>query len=117
MDQTQVQREASGLGRLCSIVASPTRRIVAVNIVLLVVLVSISIGPGAGAQPSSQPSRARGDYTMLSGKTNTGNVNAIYVIDGANQEIVSLRWDTSRQKLLTMGYRNLDADAKAPPTR
>lgn len=96
---------------------SPLRRAVAVNVVLLAVLVSLSLGPGAGAQPAGGPARARGEYTMLSGKTNTGNTNAVYVLDAANQELIALRWDASRQRLITIGYRDLDADAKAPPTR
>lgn len=97
----------------------PLRRVVAVNVVLLAILVSMSLGPGAGAQPGAPagPARARGDYTMLSGKTNTGNTSAVYVLDGANQELIALRWDNSRQRLISVGYRNLDADAKAPPTR
>ncbi len=107
--------------RAAALLGSPLRRVVAVNVVLLAVLVSMSIGPGAGAQPTGAPlggaSRARGDYTMISGKTNTGNTNAVYVLDAANQELLAVRWDASRQKLVTVGYRNLDADAKAPPTR
>lgn len=103
--------------RAPALLGSPLRRAVAVNVVLLAVLVSMSIGPGAGAQPTGGPARARGEYTMISGKTNTGNTNAVYVLDAANQELLAVRWDASRQKLVTVGYRNLDADAKAPPTR
>lgn len=101
-----------------ALLGTPLRRVVAVNVVLLAALVSMTIGPGAAAQPAAgTPQRARGDYTMLSGKTNTGNTSAIYVLDAANQEIIALRWDASRQKLISIGYRDLDADAKAPPTR
>lgn len=113
---TPESQGSAGPARLLAFLATPTRRAIAVNVVLLGALVSMSIGPGAGAQPSG-PGRARGEYTMLSGKTNTGNTHAVYVLDAANQELLSLRWDSSRQKLVTMGYRNLDADAKAPPTR
>lgn len=104
-------------GRLASFLTSPTRRVIAVNVVLLTVLVSMTLGPGAGAQPAGQPGRARGDYTMLSGKPNTGSSHVVYVVDAANQELVALRWDSGRQKLTGVGYRNLDADAKSPPTR
>lgn len=108
--------------RLLAFIGSPLRRVVAVNVVLLVVLVSMTLGPGAGAQPPGAQApagqnRARGDYMMLSGKTNTGNTHAIYIVDASNQEMVCVRWDTGRQKLVGMGYRNLDQDAKAPPTR
>lgn len=114
-ETTHADRRAPGLALL----GSPLRRAVAANVVLLAILVSMSLGPGAGAQPAGQPGagRARGEYTMLSGKTNTGNTNAVYVLDAANQEVVAMRWDASRQKLITMGYRNLAADVQAPPTR
>lgn len=61
--------------------------------------------------------RARGTYTMLAGRTSSGGPEAIYVVDSTNQEMVVLRWDSSRRSLAVAGYRNLQADASANPGR
>jgi hypothetical protein len=36
----------------------------------------------------------------------------VYVIDSANQEIIGLRWDSSKQVMLGVGYRSLANDAR-----
>jgi hypothetical protein len=65
----------------------------------------------------AQPGRARGEYTMVSGRTNAGGPHAVYVLDSANQEMASLRWDPARRVLGVIGYRNLSGDANAKPGR
>lgn len=84
------------------------------NGVLLALLAAVSLGPRADAQRSA---RARGDYTMVSGKIMGGNSNVVYVVDGANQEMVALRWNDSAKTLEGVGYRDLAADAQADPGR
>ncbi|MGE3107198.1 MAG: hypothetical protein AB7G11_02865 [Phycisphaerales bacterium] len=87
-------------------------RLVAVNVMLLSALLVLVLIPATGAAPA-QPDRARGDYTMVSGRFQGGNTHALYLIDGANQELVALRWDIARNGLVPIGYRNLAADAKS----
>ena len=92
--------------------------LIALNLGLLGVLGLVSLGPSASAQPSAtQPTRARGDYTMVAGAIRAGNASAIWLLDKANQEMVVVRWDEGRKNLEGVGYRNLIDDAKAPPTR
>lgn len=95
------------------------RALLAVNGALVIVLAGMALVAPAGAQPGTPPTpaRARGDYTLVSGKTTTGNANAIYILDAINQEMVGVRWDAARKSFVTVGYRNLDADSKAQPGR
>jgi hypothetical protein len=70
----------------------------------------------ASAQPANVAGagdRARGDYTMVSGRFREGGGNAVYVIDSSNQEIVALRWDSSKQQMAGVGYRSIANDARA----
>lgn len=97
--------------------------LIALNLGLLGVLGLVSLGPSASAQPtagsaaSGQPTRARGDYTMVAGAIRAGNASAIWLLDKANQEMVVVRWDEGRKNLDGVGYRSLIDDAKAPPSR
>jgi len=79
------------------------------NGVLLVAAV-LAFGRVAEAQPEA--SRPRGQYTMVSGKTNQGGPHAVYVLDAASREVVALRWDQSKQTLVGVGYRNLETDGR-----
>ncbi len=97
---------------------SPVRRLVALNGVLLLALAGVSLAPSAGAQTASNASnRTRGEYTMVGGDISGANANAIYVIDSANREIITLLWDNSRRRLQGVGYRDLVLDLTADPTR
>ncbi|MCX5689359.1 MAG: hypothetical protein NTV94_06155 [Planctomycetota bacterium] len=95
------------------------RPLLVLNLALLAALLGLMYIPGAQAQNANTPagSRNRGDYTMISGRTNAGGADAIYVLDSANQELVALRWDAAKQSLTGIGYRNLSADAKSVPGR
>lgn len=90
-------------------------RLLVLNGVLAAVLLVKSSTPPATAQPGQ--TRARGEYTMVAGKTNFGGPHAIYILDGVNQELVALRWDQSKQTMIGIGYRNLVSDAAAPSGR
>lgn len=77
--------------------------------VLLAVLMVQRTAPVAVAQ--ALPNRARGEYTLVSGRLQNGGAHAIYVLDSSNHELIALRWDQSRQVLAGFGYRNLAGDA------
>ena len=80
---------------------------VAVNVALLGVLGVVSIAP---AQPGG---RARGDYAMVGGEyLGGGGVNAVYILDAANQELIAIKWDSTRNMLDGIGFRDLAQDAK-----
>ncbi len=92
-------------------------RVLVVLVVLNAVLVAGVLLQRAVPRAYAQGGRARGEYTMVSGKTNAGGPHAIYVLDSANQEMVALRWDPARRVLGVIGYRNLSGDANAKPGR
>lgn len=92
--------------------------VVGVNMALLGVL-ALLVGAGSPANAKSHEHaapRARGDYTMLTGRAGSGSTGTVYIVDGANAELISLRYDP-RTHFSLSGYRSLDADAKATPQR
>lgn len=92
------------------------RGLLALNGALLGVLALIALGSAASG--SEQPgARARGEYTMVSGQIKFGNSSGIWIIDAANQELVAVRWDDSRNALTGIDYRNLAADQARRPGR
>lgn len=88
------------------------RRLAALNAALLCGLVLLCLAPNPG-NAAPQPERARGSYTMVSGRIQGSNTHGLYLLDGANQELVALRWDIGRNGLVPIGYRSLTADTKA----
>jgi hypothetical protein len=91
-----------------------TRRLLAMNAILLAGVAAVSFAPSlfSSAVAQSQPAmRARGEYTMISGKSSSGGA-AIYVLDASNHEMIALRWDLARRSLVGLGYRNLTADGQ-----
>lgn len=89
--------------------------LVALNAGLLLALGAVTFAPEAEAQSRTQ--RARGSYSMVGGEIKTGNANAVWIIDAANQEMICIRWNLSRSEFDGIGYRDLDTDATAQPTR
>lgn len=95
--------------------------VVGVNLALLALLalLVVSSSPAGarenGTRENAAP-RARGEYTMLTGRSGSGSGSTVYLIDGANAEMISLRYD-QRTLFAITGYRSLEADAKATPQR
>ena len=93
--------------------------LVIVNAVLLGVLAFVEFGPVATAQPGMMDpaARPRGAYTLVGGAVQTGNANAVWVGDSANQEMVVLQWEDGRNLLKGVGYRDLEEDAQERSNR
>jgi hypothetical protein len=85
-------------------------RLIVLNAVLLGVLGLVELAPRASAQQGEGPARPRGAYTLVGGEIQTGNSNAVYVIDSVNQEMVVLRVESGRGNLAGVGFRDLNAD-------
>jgi len=94
-----------------------TTALIAANVVLAAALVWVEFGPVAFAQPGETSARPRGEYTLVGGDIQTGNSDAVYVIDSVNQEMVVLRWVDGQNILDGIGYRDLDADVQGRPRR
>jgi len=93
----------------------PTRALIGLNAVLLVVLGAVSITPNAGAQSSSP--RPPGVYSVVGGELASGNANGVYILDSANREVILIRWDSGRNAVEGLGYRDLNDDVNAEPSR
>jgi hypothetical protein len=93
------------------------RGLLFLNVALLAALGVLTFAPRVTAQNQPAGGRARGDYTMVSGKTNVGGPAAVYIIDSSNQEVVALRWDQGKQVMSGLGYRNIEIDTRAIPGR
>ena len=96
------------------------RGLIALNAALLLALGVVTFAPASLAQKGGQPAngaRARGEYTMVSGRIVGGSNHAIYIVDANNQEMLSMIWNQSNHGLDVIGYRDLRADAGAQPVR
>lgn len=91
-----------------------TRGLIAINAALVAILAAVTLSPASHAQRTS---RARGQFTMVSGKIVGGNAHAVYILDSANQDMLAGRWNDSTKSLDILGYRDLQADAQAQPGR
>jgi hypothetical protein len=97
------------------------QRLIGLNIALLMMLgvVTIFSNVEAGAQPGGTPAapRPRGDYTVVSGRYQGGTANAVYILDAANQELLAITWDRSRNEVNVLGHRKLGDDSQIKPGR
>jgi hypothetical protein len=97
------------------------QRLIGLNIALLlmlgVVTILTSVDAGAHQPATTAAPRPRGEYTVVSGRYQGGTTNAIYVLDSANQELMALSWDKSRNELEVIGHRKLGDDAQLKPGR
>lgn len=99
---------------------TPVRALALVNAALLAAILATALArPSAHAQgePPAEGRRPRGEYTMVSAKTNQGGPHAVWIVDSANNEMVAVRWDQSRQAMLGIGYRSISSDARLSPGR
>lgn len=91
-----------------------SRKLVAINGALLLALVVVSIAQHAGAQPGGGAAngRARGDYTLVSGKYQGGTAGVVYILDASNQDLLAIAWDRTRDRFNIIGHRSLADDAR-----
>lgn len=94
---------------------SHVRPLVIANALAAAAVVGVFVARHADAQESIRAAdvRARGDYTMVAGKSNVGPNSTVYVVDSANQEAVALRWDATKQTMIGAGYRSIQTDSRA----
>lgn len=81
------------------------RGLVVVNLVLLLLLAVVTFAPDAGAQQ-----RPRGDYNMVGGGAQGANTGVVYILDGANQELIAVTYDRNAKQIKGVGYRSLMVD-------
>jgi len=91
--------------------------LVALNLVLLGVLGVLTFSPQVGAQMGGEPMRVRGEYTLVGSETLGETASTVHVLDSANRELVSLRWNDSTKALEGLGFRDLVRDVNSDPER
>jgi len=92
-----------------------TRRgLIVANAALLAVLAVVTLSPESVAQRSG---RARGAFTMVSGKMTGGNSHAVYILDSSNQDMIAAKWNDGAKSIDVIGYRDLQADSQVNPGR
>ncbi|MFI4917007.1 MAG: hypothetical protein ACIAS6_10945 [Phycisphaerales bacterium JB060] len=89
--------------------ADPRVALVALNAGLLLALGVVSLAPAATAQQAQRP---RGEYLLLGGQMTGSPSSGVHVIDTSNQEMITLKWDQSRQAFDGLGFRDLRQDAQ-----
>ena len=98
---------------------SPSRRLprglVALNVGLLGAI-ALTLSPISIAQ-SRQSARTPGDYTVVGGETQSGNTDAIYILDTINRDLIALKCNDSLKQLEGIGYRDLVIDVNSDPDR
>ena len=94
---------------------SPLRGLVIVNAALLLLLGAITLAPSSNAQRGG--GRARGEYSMVSGKVSGSSAHVVYLVDSSNQDLVAVRWNESTKSLDSIGYRDLKDDSQVSPGR
>lgn len=90
------------------------RSLVALNAVLLAALAVVTFAPSAQGQNAG---RSRSQYTMLSGQIQGGSAFAIYIYDAGNLELAAVTYDISRQRLVPIGFRDINADSGRGPAK
>jgi hypothetical protein len=93
----------------------PSRKLMLVNAGLLLLLGAVTLAPSSNAQRGG--TRARGEYTMLSGRATGSSAHVVYILDSSNQDLVAVRWNESTKSLDNIGYRDLKEDSQASPGR
>jgi len=81
--------------------------LLALNGVALGLLAAITFSPAADAQFN----RVRGDYTMVSGRSQGSLPYLVYIANESSREIVAVRYNVQQNNFEGMGYADLAKDA------
>ncbi|MEE2912949.1 MAG: hypothetical protein VX436_04000 [Planctomycetota bacterium] len=82
--------------------------LIALNMLLLAIFAASSFVPETIAQTPKS-----GHYIAIPAKTNGLSAGVIYIMDTEKQELVAVTWDHNRNRIATLGYRNIEQDAIA----
>jgi hypothetical protein len=81
--------------------------LLALNGVALGLLAAITFSPAADAQFN----RVRGNYTMVSGRSQGSLPYLVYIANESSREIVAVRYNVQQNNFEGMGYADLAKDA------
>ena len=97
----------------------PTSRngVLALNVLLVAILTVIVLVPPSDAQ-STNPRAIPADccrYVAIPAVASGINTGAVYILDTSQQEMAAVAWNQNRNKIMTLGYRNVGIDAQSVP--
>ena len=82
--------------------------IIALNGILLVVLAAIVLSPKTEARSTSNHR-----YLAVPSVANGVTTGIVYIMDTTQRELAAVAWDHNRNRIVTLGYRNISADANS----
>ena len=82
--------------------------LIALNVLLLAIFAAISFVPESIAQTPKS-----GNYISVPADSNGITSGVVYIIDTDKRELVAVTWDHNNNRIATLGYRNIEADAVA----
>lgn len=86
------------------------RILLAANAALLGGLALSTMGVSAPEAHAQSGERARGSYTMIAAAAQGQPGDALYIVDNANQDMLVMRWNASRNELEGVGYVRFDRE-------
>lgn len=86
------------------------RGLIGLNAALALCLALVTFSSPVTAQQAVN--RNPGNYTMVGGNIQGQTIDAIYIVDSSNQEMVAMMWDQSRREMQAIGYRDLALDGQ-----
>lgn len=93
--------------------------VIALNVLLIAVLTAIVFVPTSDAQqaqPSSYtPPTATPAYLAVPSVASGMSTGVVYIMNTVQREMVAVAWNQNRNKIMTLGYRNIAADAQSVP--
>ena len=82
--------------------------LIALNVLLLAIFAAVSfVGETIAQTPKS------GHYISAPAQSNGLSSGVVYIMDTDNQELVAVAWDHNKNRIATLGYRNIEQDAIA----
>lgn len=82
--------------------------IIALNGILLVVLAVVLFSPKTEAQSTTNHR-----YLAIPSVANGVTTGIVYILDTTQRELAAVAWDHNRNRITTLGYRNISADANS----
>ena len=86
--------------------------VLALNVLLVAILTVIVLVPTSEAQNTSI---AQNSYLAIPTVASGMSTGAVYIVSTSQQEMVAVAWNQNRNKIVTLGYRNIAVDAQSVP--
>ena len=82
--------------------------VIALNIVLVAILSAVALVPTTEATFTAQQR-----YIALPSTASGVTTGIVYIMNTSERELVAISWDHNKNRVVTLGYRNLLTDAQS----